>query len=136
MKKWIALLLALVMCLSLCACGGGDKSSSEKKDEDTIESDYDTDELSETKVISAAKENWNVVENLANKLGFKQYYSPQYGTCTAKEGDDGLWTYTLKGTMSGYVDDYHSDLKSKQFTVYGWTRDCIWIAVTKVEVSG
>lgn len=23
MKKWIALLLALVMCLSLCACGGG-----------------------------------------------------------------------------------------------------------------
>ena len=24
MKKWIALLLALVMCLALCACGGGD----------------------------------------------------------------------------------------------------------------
>ena len=27
MKKWIALLLALGMCLSLCACGGGDKDT-------------------------------------------------------------------------------------------------------------
>ena len=26
MKKWIALLLALVMCLSLCACGSGDSN--------------------------------------------------------------------------------------------------------------
>lgn len=27
MKKWIALLLAAVMCLSLCACGGGNKKA-------------------------------------------------------------------------------------------------------------
>ena len=27
MKKWIALLLALVMCLALCACGGGDNAA-------------------------------------------------------------------------------------------------------------
>lgn len=35
MKKWIALLSALVMCLALCACGGGDtaaKSESEKNE--------------------------------------------------------------------------------------------------------
>lgn len=30
MKKWIALTLALVMCLSLCACGGGDKGEGDK----------------------------------------------------------------------------------------------------------
>ena len=27
MKKWIALLLVAVMCLSLCACGGGNKKA-------------------------------------------------------------------------------------------------------------
>ena len=38
MKKWIALLLALVMCLSLCACGGGgSKGSSAKSSEITKE---------------------------------------------------------------------------------------------------
>lgn len=30
MKRWITLLLALVMCLSLCACGGGEEKASEK----------------------------------------------------------------------------------------------------------
>ena len=39
MKKWIALLLAALMCLSLCACGGSsDSQSSDQKDEPSTES--------------------------------------------------------------------------------------------------
>lgn len=41
MKKWIALLLALVMCLSLCACGGSSTSESSDKNEKQSDSAFD-----------------------------------------------------------------------------------------------
>jgi hypothetical protein len=37
MKKWIALLLAVMMCLSLCACGGQKKQQTESGEEQTTE---------------------------------------------------------------------------------------------------
>ena len=50
MKKWIALLLALVMCLALCACGGGDKASEPADDsQDAAE----TAEVQEEETASA-----------------------------------------------------------------------------------
>ena len=33
MKKFLALLMALIMCLSLVACGGGDKAANEGGDD-------------------------------------------------------------------------------------------------------
>lgn len=37
MKKWIALLLAVMMCVSLCACGGQEKQQTEPSEEQTSE---------------------------------------------------------------------------------------------------
>lgn len=57
MKKWIALLLAVLMCLSLCACGGGqtndDSSDSEtaaKENDGAAEPDGDSMKFNEALV--------------------------------------------------------------------------------------
>ena len=43
MKKWIALLLGLTLCLGLCACGPGGEEESSMPDEDYTELLYDAD---------------------------------------------------------------------------------------------
>lgn len=60
MKKWIALLLALVMCLSLCACGGGEQPAGSKE----VEDDQATAEPKEEDTAAENSEfygTWNVV---------------------------------------------------------------------------
>ncbi|MBQ8718747.1 MAG: hypothetical protein IJ112_01115 [Oscillospiraceae bacterium] len=110
MKKLTALLLALVMCLSLCACGGGEQSKKEEKNE----------EITSTQAINAVKNNkvgsvnWTE-QKIAGALGFKQFASPDYGTTDAEQNSDGSWTVVLKGSMSGYTDDYRSDYDRMKF---------------------
>ena len=55
MKKWIALLLALVMCLALCACGGDKKESSSEEREASYQlGDTVSKEILEVTVNNAA----------------------------------------------------------------------------------
>lgn len=64
-------------------------------------------EVTEYEAISIAKKDSYVVGRIADYHGLKFYYDPDYGTCTAsKQGN--LWKVTLKGTISGYKDDYKS----------------------------
>ena len=59
--------------------------------------------------------SFSLDQRIAGELGFNQFYSPDYGTETAKQNYDGSWDVTLKGKMSGYVDQYHDDFESYNF---------------------
>lgn len=124
MKKWIALLLALVMCLSLCACG----SKRDDADDDDDERDEQVEETAEpaitteSQAISAVKNDgysdYNITaQAIARKLGFNQFYDPDYGVCEAEQNSDGSWSVTLNGSMSGYTDEYHSEFEKMKFKV-------------------
>ncbi|MCD7761195.1 MAG: carboxylesterase family protein, partial [Clostridiales bacterium] len=67
MKRWIALLLALVMCLSLVSCGGSteDESTQEAETETTQEADADEEEASadEAEETESADEEASVEED-------------------------------------------------------------------------
>ncbi len=120
MKKTIlSIVIGLVcVCLSISfvSCGTGDSGN------DNSSSSIDKTITNERDAIYAVKNysfaGTNYVENkIAGELGFNNYYDPQYGTTEAEQNTDGSWTVTLKGTMSGYVDEYHDDFKTKKFEV-------------------
>lgn len=52
MRKWIALLLALALCLGLCACGGKDKTTDAEEQNAIVATDGDlqpiTDDVTAT----------------------------------------------------------------------------------------
>ena len=110
MKKWIALLLALVMCLSLCACG----SKRDDADDDDDERDEQVEETAEpaitteSQAISAVKNDgysdYNITaQAIARKLGFNQFLAlfkhakpmkdDSYGWFVGDEYSDYNWSY-------------------------------------------
>lgn len=111
MKKALSLFLALVMCLSLCACGNKSSSSNTSKK------------------ITTHNQAVNLVKNgdgftsasteIHEDLKFKQIIYTNWGSCTASQNSDGTWTVKLCGTMSGYIDNYskESERYSFEYTV-------------------
>ena len=97
MKKALSLILAIIMCMSLCACSGS-------KYKDTIDP--------EDEAISAAKGSTGYLGTaycIASELDFMFYSDPNYGVCTAEKNDAGDWTVTLKGNISGYTNETKTD---------------------------
>ena len=115
--------LPLVMCLSLCACGSRDDTSTGSfASDDEVEETQEPIITTESQAIAAVKnegyDDYNVAEQaIARKLGFNQFYSPDYGVCEAEQQNDGSWEVTLNGSMSGYNDEYHSDFDTMKFTL-------------------
>ncbi len=110
MKKLLALLLVGIMVLSLCACGS------------STSSDKETKITTSSEAISRVKNQYpsgmfSIENRIANELGFRKYQNPVYGSQEAKENPDGSWTVTLKGNMSGYTDEYATNLQNKTFTI-------------------
>ena len=99
MKKLLLAILASVMCLSMCACGGNDNSY--EKDT-TISSSFEA--------INTVKNDINTNSRISRGLGYKFYKEPSYGTCTASKNSDGSWDVTLMGNMWGYYNDTKTDL--------------------------
>ena len=114
MKKTISLLLALIMCLSLCACGGGN---------DTPETEVPIEETKipkEELLSTATPMTQDVVEQiLADKNYAKTLISNTYTftACVRAEEENYVGVEirvpTVDGTLMGY--DYHSALS---FYVY------------------
>ncbi len=100
MKKFVCILLAIIVCFSLTACAS---SSSDSKDKISNES----------KAIQAVKDDLRTKYGIANLYGLEYYQSPQYTTCTAQK-DGSSWAVTLKGTINGYTDEYRTDFVSKK----------------------
>ena len=108
MKKLIKLLslaMAFVLLITLCSCGNSSSSSSVN----TIDS--------ESEAIAAVKDSFNIEQRIASAAGFAWFGNPDYGTSQAEEKGDGYWRVTIKGNLSGYTDEYKTDLDIKKFTV-------------------
>ena len=108
LKTVLCLISALLIIGTLCSCSSGSSGNST----------YDSDKIEySSEAINAVKE-WNFTEiEIASELGFNSYYSPEYGTSTATQNEDGSWDVTLKGNMSGYIGDYHDNFETYRFVV-------------------
>ncbi len=104
MKKIIFILIAVALMFSLFSCGVGDN-------EETVVSGYTA--------VAIAKNSSYVQNQIASKYGLEIFYTPEWGTCTYDSNDSGTWNVTLKGTISGYTDEYKSDFEwDLKFTAY------------------
>lgn len=96
MKKWIALLLALVMCLALCACGGGSTvpaTSEAEKSADTQGADDESYVKISTSSTSIPCQEYSF-EIIEIKVTDKSYESSGFATLEA----------TIKNTSDKSVD--------------------------------
>ena len=123
-KRVLCLMLALLIIGSFCACGNESSGNPSYSSGNSSYSDsvYIPKIETSSAAIRAVKNYMpgsflSVEQQIAAKLGFKKFYSPDYGTETAKQNDDGSWEVTLKGKMSGYIDEYHDDFESYKFEV-------------------
>lgn len=117
-KRVVCLMLALLLLGSLCACGKKSSGSSSSGGSSSSVTKIE----SSSAAIRAVKNYMSgtalsVEQQIAAKFGFKKFYSPDYGTETAKKNYDGTWEVTLKGKMSGYIDDYLDDFETYKFEV-------------------
>ena len=121
-KKTICLIIIALAVFSLSACGTSSDSSNENSNGANNNSYVETKIEYSSQAIRAVKNYMSgtflsVEQQIAGKLGFNNFYSPDYATETAKQNYDDSWDVTLKGKMSGYVDDYNDDFKSYKFEV-------------------
>lgn len=96
MKKWIVLLLALVMCLSLCACGSGDENAAEE---------------------NAAEENAADSENLSQASIIGNYLEKDSGASFRVEDEFVYWTSTAPEFWSEpYEDTNNYEIEGNKLT--------------------
>lgn len=142
MKKVLTLCLALCLMLSATACSMPNGSSSDSDYDNDYSSDYDSDygsdydsdydytpSMSESEAIAAVKNDSGIAQKIANLYGLKFFYQPDYGTCTATQNYSGGWSVTLKGTISGYTDDYKTNFSyDNKFTVKASVSDSGYVS--------
>lgn len=111
--KPICVIFAVVM-LVLCVAGCGNSTS---KEEETTESITTSSQAISAVKNYASGSPFGLEQRIASSLGFKNFYEPKFGTSDAVQNTDGSWTVTMKGSMSGYVDEYHNDFETYKFEV-------------------
>ena len=124
MKKVFALCLIMCLTFSLTSCSSNGSTTNNDYNSDYTPS-YTTPQLSESAAISAVKSEFGLARQIADLHNLKFFSQPEYGTCTAtKNYTNGGWKVTLKGTISGYTDDYKKNFSYKnRFTVTALVSD-------------
>ncbi|MBQ4601482.1 MAG: hypothetical protein IJB24_01350 [Clostridia bacterium] len=112
MKKILVFLLMVVLCVSICSCN---------EDSSSVSDDTPTEITTSMQAVNCVKNgDWmtNAAVEIVMDLGFNlsKVYTPDYATCTAYQKGDGSWEVTLKGTASGYIDEYNDDYERYRFT--------------------
>ena len=120
--KRILVIVLAVACLGCSIWGFVDCSNSNYNYDSSYDSDYSggstTTSITRSQAISYAKSSSTVQNKIANLYGLKFYYTPDWGTITATKQSNGDWKVVIKGTISGYTDDYKTDfVYDKKFTV-------------------
>lgn len=114
MKKWFAFLLALIMCLSLCACGG----SVESKDTSTEDAEKATEEVEPTSVSETTYmkiEGICVDDSYTDKDGSPLKMVYLFYTLNAGESNleiDSKYTEMTIGGVNTYESDHFSNAAS------------------------
>ena len=117
MKKVLSLILALVMCLALCACGGND-SISDENDYCEYEDEIETEDAF-TFADAQNKVRDSIMEGILY-IRLKPYSAAEIGnisisTLTGQSTDNG-WIIECKGTFTAY-DDYGDVMDRYKFDV-------------------
>lgn len=130
--KRILVIVLAVACLGCSIWGFVDCSNNNYNYDssyDSDSSDYDssndsdyssgssTTSITRSQAISYAKSSSIVLDKIADLYGLKFYYTPDWGTTTATQDSNGHWKVVIKGTISGYLDDYKTGfVYGKKFT--------------------
>lgn len=131
LKKLLCLVLAVLLLFGVCACGestGSTSTESEKKIETS------------SQAINAVKNYasgsaFSLEQRIAAALGFNNFYSPEYGNSSAAKDSDGSWDVTIKGNMSGYVDEYHDDFETYKFEVSATVTESGSVSISVRKIS-
>ncbi len=116
MKKLISILLLLTLLVSLISCDKKEDTSDDDYDyEHDYNYNYDYEEtITKNEAIQIAKSSTKVLNEIANKVSFKTYYTPTWTNYYADTATGG-WYVTLSGKISGY-SVYSGDFKTYKFT--------------------
>ncbi len=115
-KKVLIIVLAIA-CLG-CSIWGFENCGDNSNDFNYSSGSTTTSITTRSQAISYAKSNSTVQNKIANLYDLKFYYTPDWGTATAEKQSNGDWEVVIKGTISGYTDDYKTDfVYDKKFTV-------------------
>lgn len=128
MKKTFALLMAVVMCLALCACGTSPEPQIDESDNTTVaESSCRRDRMSESEKEEAASRG--AVEEVVRRLENKGYYldNGKYKIGSVIKVEDDI--YEVSGTIYIY-DKYGSIDETVTFSC-----DTVWITERGSGVS-
>ena len=113
-KFFLSVLLLVVSAFCVVSC----KNTQNSEYSSNHSSGSTTASITQSQAILYAKNSSTVINKIVNLYGLKYYYTPDWGTATATENVDGSWAVKIKGTISGYADDYKSDfVYRKKFTV-------------------
>ena len=120
--KRILMIVLAVACLGCSIWGFAGCSNNSYNYDSSYDSDYSggstTTSITRSQAISYAKSSSTVQNKIASLYGLKFYYTPNWGTTTAAKQSNGDWEVLIKGTISGYTDDYKTDfVYNKKFTV-------------------
>ena len=125
MKKALSLILALVLCLSLCACGGGNKPANTETNPKNPEN-IATDSSNENNTTEATNTQIDYKAILINGSAFWGYTNHSYMTAFCEDGTtlspDGTWVLdgnVVKCTWNnGSADTYEiKELKGVYYLV-------------------
>ena len=105
MKKWIALLLALMMCFALCACGGSSEKEEEPEEEAEEQTAEKADEAEEDAADSAFYGTWEVVAMSAPSGDFKVADMEKSNSFTTSD-----WRIVISETGKLYLQTHNNSV--------------------------
>ena len=79
--------------------------------------------------------DFSLEQRIAGALGFSNFRNPKYSSSSATKNGDGSWDVILKGSMSGYSNDYNNKFKTYNFEVRAtvWEPRNISISIQKIN---
>ena len=117
MKNVIKIILSVLLLVVCLSCVAGCNNTPNKYDSE-YSGESTTTSITRSQAISYAKSSSTVQNKIAKLYNLKFYYTPDWGTTTATEQSNGDWEVVIKGTISGYTDDYKTNfVYNNKFTV-------------------
>jgi len=117
-------ILLAITCISFTIWGIVDYKHCSLRNDFYASLDYNSGNTSSSTIktkaqaISLAKNSSKVQNEIAELYDLEFYYTPDWGTTTAKQSYDGSWEVVLKGNISGYKDEYKTNfIYDKKFKV-------------------